>query len=268
MTIVFACITACILSLVLTYPIRKYVAPKLGFMDEPRDSRRMHNVAVPLIGGVGIYIAFSLSALIFGYIQTALPYIIGGGLVMICGLIDDRATLKPSYKRLFQMAAGVILCFFDVTVKHICVFGFHLQLGWFSYPLTVLWVMAVTNAFNLIDGLDGLCSGITVIAAGGIGLVAVVKGFDGAFVCALILMCAALGFLPHNIFPAKIFLGDTGSMLLGFIVSSLCIDVIYTGPAHVPSMVAIILVGVPVFDTTYAIIRRLRGGQNVMCGDL
>lgn len=267
MTVILACLLAFILSLALTFPIRKFIAPKLGFMDIPSDGRRMHTKAMPLIGGLGIYIAFTVAAVVFGHGETALPYIIGGGLIVICGLLDDRFSIKPIYKLLFQLAAGVVLCVFGVTVHHICFFGYHIQMGIFQYPMTVLWVAAVSNAFNLIDGLDGLCTSITVIASGGVGLLALTNGHDGVFVCAMLLMCAALGFLPHNVHPAKIFLGDTGSLLFGFIMAAMCIDVVYIDGTHVPTMVAIILIGVPVFDTAFAIIRRLYHRQSIMSGD-
>ena len=267
MTVIFACLTAFLISLVITLPIRKIIAPKFGFMDVPTDNRRMHKTAMPLIGGLGIYIAFTVAAIAFGHIETALPYVIGGGIIVVCGILDDRFSVKPVYKLLFQLAAGVVLCVFGVTVQHLCFFGHHLQMGIFSYPLTVIWVMAVTNAFNLIDGLDGLCTGITVIASGGVGLLALTNGTDGVFVCAMLLMCAALGFLPHNIHPAKIFLGDTGSMLLGFIMAAMCIDVVYVEGTHIPTMVAIILIGVPVFDTAFAIIRRIYNKKPIMSGD-
>lgn len=267
MTVIFACILAFALSLALTFPIRKVIAPKLGFMDVPRDPRHIHKTATPLIGGLGIYIAFTVAAVIFGHWETALPYIIGGGIVVVCGMLDDRFSLSPRIKLLFQLAAGVVLCFFGVTVQHVCFFGYHIQMGILQYPMTVLWVAAVSNAFNLIDGLDGLCTSITVIASGGVGLIALTNGYDDVFVCAMILMCSALGFLPHNVNPAKIFLGDTGSLFFGFVMSAMCIDVVYVESTHVPTVVAIILIGLPVFDTAYAIVRRIHNHQGIMTGD-
>ena len=267
MAVIFACILAFVLSFALTFPIRKWIAPRLGFMDVPTDARRMHKTAIPLIGGLGVYIAFAVSVAAFGYGEKALPYIIGGGIIVVCGLLDDRFSIKPKYKLLFQLAAGVVLCLFGVTVQHICFFGYHIKMGVLQYPMTVLWVAAVSNAFNLIDGLDGLCTGITVIASGGVGLLALTNGYDAVFVCAMVLMCAALGFLPHNVNPARIFLGDTGSLLFGFIMAAMSIDVAYIDGTHVPTMVVIMLIGVPVFDTTFAIIRRLYNRQHIMQGD-
>ena len=267
MTVIFACLLAFVLSLALTFPIRKVIAPRFGFMDVPKDPRHIHKKATPLLGGLGIYIAFAVAAAVFGHLETTLPYIIGGGIVVLCGVLDDRFSLSPKIKLLFQLAAGIVLCVFGVTVQHICFFGYHIQMGIFQYPMTVLWVAAVSNAFNLIDGLDGLCTSITVVASGGVGLIALTNGYDGVFVCAMILMCSALGFLPHNVNPAKIFLGDTGSLFFGFIMSAMCIDVVYVENTHVPTMVAIILIGLPVFDTTYAIVRRLYNHQGIMTGD-
>ena len=267
MTVIFACLLAFVLSLALTFPIRKVIAPRFGFMDVPRDPRHIHKKATPLIGGLGIYIAFTVAAIVFGHGETALPYIIGGGIVVFCGVIDDRISLSPKIKLLFQLASGVVLCLFGVTVQHICFFGYHIEMGIFQYPMTVLWVAAVSNAFNLIDGLDGLCTGITVVASGGVGLIALTNGYGEVFVCAMLLMCSALGFLPHNAHPAKIFLGDTGSLFFGFVMSAMCIDVVYVENTHVPTMVAIILIGLPVFDTSYAIVRRIYNHQGIMTGD-
>ena len=267
MTIIFACILACAISFALTFLIRNIIAPKLKCMDIPTDARRMHAKPIPLIGGLGIYIAFTVSALAFGYGSTAIPYILGGGIIVVCGILDDKYTVSPLCKLLCQCAAGIILCLFGVTVQHICFFGFHIPMGIFQYPMTVLWVMAVSNAFNLIDGLDGLCSGITVIASGGVGLLAIANGHSEVFVCAMILMLATLGFLPHNTHPAKIFLGDTGSMFLGFVMAAMCINVVYVDETHIPTVVAIVLIGLPVFDTSYAIVRRLMRKQKITMGD-
>ena len=266
-TMVIACISAFALSFALTFPIKKYIAPKLGFMDHPTDERRMHTDSIPRGGGVVVYVVFSLCALVFGHGRTALPYILGGGIIVLCGLADDRFSLKPWVKLVCQALAGVVLCFFDVTVEHLCAFNVIIDTWIFEYPLTVLWVIAVTNAFNLIDGLDGLCSGITIISAGGVGLLALTNGHSEVFVCAMLLMCSALGFLPHNVHPASIFLGDTGSMLFGFVMAAMCNDVTYVSDTAIPSLVAVTLIGVPVFDTTYAIVRRVYRKKHIMLGD-
>ena len=267
MMLIFACVLAFALSLALTFPIRMIIAPKFGFMDIPKDNRRMHKVATPLIGGLGIYIAFTVASLVFGFAKETLPYIIGGGIIVLCGIADDKFSIRPIFKILCQIVAGIILCVFGVTLNQICVFGHILDLGIFAYPITVIWVIGITNSLNLIDGMDGLCSGITVIAAGGAGLVALTNGNMPVFVCAMILMCSGLGFLPHNIHPAKIFLGDTGSMFFGFILAALTVDVTHLDNGGLPSLVTIALIGVPFFDTTYAIIRRLIRRKKIMEGD-
>ena len=145
MTIIFACIIACVISFALTFPIRMIIAPKLKFLDIPTDGRRMHTEPIPLIGGLGIYIAFTVATLVFGYANDALPYILGGGIIVICGLFDDRFSIKPIYKLICQFAAGTVLCLFGVTVQHICFFGYHIQMGIFQYPMTVLWVITVSS---------------------------------------------------------------------------------------------------------------------------
>lgn len=263
---VIACICAFVISFLVTVLIR-YIAPKLGFMDVPEDGRRMHTNATPLIGGLAVYVAFCLSSLLIDEMSLILPYIVGGAIIVLGGLIDDKISLHAGIKLLFQVASGVVLCLFDVTVEHICFFGHAVEVGIFEYPLTVLWVVAITNALNLIDGLDGLCTGLSVIISGGIGLTALLNSHSDVFVCAMLFMCACLGFFPHNRYPARIFAGDTGAMFFGFMLATLCIDVTFVSDTLIPSMLPIVLLGIPIFDTVYAIIRRSHAGANIFKGD-
>lgn len=265
--ILLACICAFIISFVLTVLIYKYIAPCAGFMDTPSDDRRMHTKATPLIGGLAVYIAFCLSTLFLEDVSVSLPYLLGGAVIVLCGMIDDRFSLHAGIKLLFQIIAGIVLCALDVTVEHICFFGHTVDVGIFEYPLTVLWIVAVTNALNLIDGLDGLCTGLSIIISGGIALTAILNGHSEVFVCAMIFMCACLGFLPHNKHPAKIFAGDTGSMFFGFALATMCMEVTFVSDTVLPSALPIVLLGIPIFDTVFAIIRRLRAGTNIFKGD-
>ncbi len=265
--IIIACICAFVISFLVTVLIYRYIAPKAGFMDIPEDGRRMHTDATPLIGGLAVYVAFCISSIFINDPTLTLPYIIGGAIIVLGGLIDDKISLHAGIKLLFQIASGTVLCIFDVTVEHICFFGHAVDVGAFEYPLTVLWVVAITNALNLIDGLDGLCTGLSVIISGGIGLTALLNGHTDVFFCAMLFMCACLGFLPHNRYPAKIFAGDTGAMFFGFMLATLCIDVTFVSDTTVPSMLPIVLLGIPIFDTLYAIVRRVRARANIFKGD-
>lgn len=260
------CICAFIISLVITVPIRKYAAPKLGFIDKPTDDRRMHSNAVPLGGGIAVYIAFCTVILLYGA-NLGIPYIIGGTLIVICGLIDDRISLHASIKLIFQFAASIVLCIFGITIESIELFGHCISTGIFEYPLTVIWVIAITNAFNLIDGLDGLCVGLSSIAAGGIAVFAWIGSMTEIAVLASVFMFACIGFFLHNVYPAKIFAGDTGAMFFGFMLAALCMQLSFKSDATVSALVPTVLLGIPIFDTVYAVIRRLRAKTNIFKGD-
>lgn len=249
-------------------------APALGLMDIPADDRRMHDKPIPRMGGVAIYLAFLISMSVFGFFEEMLPYAVGGLIIVIVGILDDRNGLKPSVKILGQIIAGVVVCAFGITAQSFTLFGFTIDVGYFAYPLTVIWIVAVTNIFNLIDGLDGLCCGITVLAGAGLALTVyfgVPDGtvFDGIMPAVLVFVFSCLGFLPHNVNPAKIFLGDTGAMLCGFMLAVSACSTVFspqTGDA-VSAVTPIVLFGIPVFDSCFAVVRRLASGSGVFRGD-
>lgn len=261
-----ACLLAMLVSFALTYPIR-ILAPKLGFMDVPRDDRRMHTEPRPRLGGVAIYLAFITAMCCCRLFDLLLPYVLGGMPVVIVGLLDDKYSLKPWIKLLGQSVAGVVLCIFGITVEQLTFFGHTFELGLFSYPMTVVWVVAVTNIFNLIDGLDGLCCGTSIICAACIGMISFFGGGSATPAAAIVFAAACLGFLPHNTFPAKIFVGDTGAMFSGFVLAALSCTTVYSIGSGLPAMIPIVVFGLPVFDAVYALVRRLVSGQNVFLGD-
>ena len=272
MLITFIILLCLVLSFVLTYPVKK-LALKFGFMDIPKDDRRMHKDPIPRLGGTAIFTAFVISVLLYGFInknaffEVFLPYLTAGTVIFIIGLLDDKYSIRPLYKLIGQTIAGIILCFFGITVHHIELFKYTIELGIFSYPLTILWVIAITNIYNLIDGLDGLCCGLSVIASLGLSLAAAIVGMYDQSIIALIYCVACLGFLPHNYHPAKIFMGDTGAMLSGFTLSAISCQMAFSRGAIEPAIVPIIIFGIPVFDAIYAICRRLKNGTNIFMGD-
>jgi UDP-GlcNAc:undecaprenyl-phosphate GlcNAc-1-phosphate transferase len=255
-----------LLSLALTYAFIK-LSPKLGFMDIPKDDRRMHNTATPIAGGFAIYLAFLLSMCIAGLFKLLVPYAVCGLIIVIVGLADDKISLNPKIKLLGQAIAGTVLCFFGITVKNLTFFGHSFDLGWLAYPITVFWIVAVTNIFNLIDGLDGLCCGLSIIAAAIIGLLSFFDGNNEVTACALVYVFACLGFLPHNTYRAKIFMGDTGAMFSGFVLATLACQAVYSPKASIPALVPLVIFGIPVFDAVFAVIRRLIGKSNIFVGD-
>ena len=265
-----ACVLALGLSFLLTFPAIK-LAPRLGFMDIPKDGRRMHKDPTPRIGGLPVFLAFSIALAVTGHIADALPYIVGGLIIIAVGMLDDRFGLKPIMKIVGQALSGAVLCVFGITLQQITLFGFTLDLGFFAYPITVIFVIAVTNIVNLIDGVDGLCTGIATFAAGGVAVISFVMGDGSTAPIALALVCACLGFLPHNANPAKTFLGDMGSMFFGFMIAALISATVFTAPAPelspISALTAIALIGIPIFDTSFAIVRRLKAHQSIFCGD-
>lgn len=263
---VIAAIVAVILGFLLTFGVRR-LSPILGFMDIPKDDRRMHDTAVPRAGGIAVYIAFLIGMCVTGLWDLFLPYAICGAIIMIVGLADDKISIRPKTKLLGQALAGAILCLFGITVEELIFFGFALDLGWAAYPLTVIWVIAITNIFNLIDGLDGLCCGLSIIGAGAIGLLAYFDGNSALIACSLVFASACLGFLPHNAHKAKIFIGDSGAMLCGFTLATLSCQTVFESRMSVPSFAAIVIFGIPLFDAAFAVFRRMKGKSNIFVGD-
>ena len=264
--VIIAAVIAAVSAFILTFGVRK-LSPILGFMDVPKDDRRMHVNAVPRAGGIAVYLAFVIAMCSMGLYDILFPYALCGLLIMIVGLADDKISISPKTKLVVQALAGAVLCLFGITVSKITLFGFSFSLGWAEYPLTVLWVIAVTNVYNLIDGLDGLCCGISIIGACAIGLLAYFDGNTAITACALIFAMSCLGFLPHNAHKAKIFIGDSGAMLCGFTLAALTCQSTFAPSGNIPSFAAAVIFGIPLFDAGFAVVRRLSSGNNIFVGD-
>ena len=264
--VIIAAAVAVVSAFLLTFGVRK-LSPILGFMDIPKDDRRMHVEAVPRAGGIAVYIAFLIAICISGLWDLLLPYAVCGSIIMAVGLADDKISISPKTKLVVQALAGAVLCLFGITVEELAFFGFEIDLGWAAYPLTVIWVIAITNVFNLIDGLDGLCCGLSIISACAIGLLAFFDGNSSLTACSLVFVSACLGFLPHNAHKAKIFIGDSGAMLCGFTLAVLSCETVFEARMTVPSLTAIVIFGIPLFDATFAVFRRLSSKSNIFVGD-
>ncbi len=263
-------ITASVITVIsaffLTFGVRK-LSPILGFMDVPKDDRRMHEETVPRAGGVAVYIAFMIGMCCAGLWNLLAPYAVCGLIILAVGLADDKISISPKFKLLGQAIAGAVLCLFDITVEKFILFNVEISFGWAAYPLTIIWVMTVTNIFNLIDGLDGLCCGLSIIGGVTIGLLSFFDGKPEITACALIFACACLGFLPHNAYRAKIFIGDSGAMLCGFVLATLSCQSIFEPKMSIPSLSAIVIFGIPLFDAVFAVIRRIANKSNIFIGD-
>jgi len=271
--IVFAFVAAGLISYFAT-PIAKVFAHKVGAIDVPKDNRRMHKEPIPRMGGLAIFFGFLISVLIFADIDKQLQGILlGAVLIVILGILDDILALPAWLKFIVQICAALIAVGHGVVVEFISnpIFfseNHYLNLGWLSIPLTVIWIVLITNAVNLIDGLDGLAAGISAISSISLFVVALIVAESGNIAIIMVALAGAcIGFLPHNFYPAKIFMGDTGSTFLGFILGTLSIQGLFKMYAVISFFVPFLIIGLPFFDTIAAIIRRLAKGQNPMRAD-
>lgn len=262
-----------ILSYLFT-PLAKLIAIKIGAIDVPKDERRVHKVPIPRLGGLAIYLASLISIIIFLPIdKTIISIMIGGTIIVITGIVDDVKPIKARWKFFFQIVAAAVLVLGDVKIDFLgnpFVEGEIINLGVFAIPATIFWVIGITNTLNLIDGLDGLSAGVGAIAAVSLFFVAgSIEYFDTSMIMILcaIIAGSAFGFLPHNFNPAKIFMGDTGAMYLGYMLSVIAIEGVMKSVATITIVVPILALGLPIFDTTFAILRRVKNKRPISEAD-
>jgi len=266
---IYGFLMALVLAYLITPSIMK-LSWKIGAIDVPRDSRRVHKEPMPRLGGLAIYIAFVVAGVIT--LPLDLPLIrglfVGGTIIIAVGVVDDMCNLPAKVKLVGQILAASILVLYGLKVEWATnPLGGMLYLGKLSIPITIFWVVGITNTLNFIDGLDGLAAGIAAIAAFAMMLVNLSVGqLNGALVMAL-LSGAAIGFLPYNFNPAKIFMGDTGAMFLGFILSAVAIEGAVKSATAIALIVPILALGLPIFDTAFAILRRFINGKPIMQAD-
>lgn len=265
-----AMLVAAALSCALT-PLVKLLAKKIGAMDIPKDDRRMHHDPIPRMGGLAIFLGFLISVLIFQKLQLGNELqgiLLGAVIIVILGVLDDILTLRALPKFLVQIVAAVIVVIYGCRIDHFM--GWTLP-DWLSYPVSVIWIVAITNAINFIDGLDGLAAGVSAISAGTMLIVALLLVPDPtAMICAVLLAAlvgACVGFIPYNFNPATIFMGDTGSTFLGFMLASISIFGLFKTYAVISFAVPFLVLGLPIFDICFAVIRRVAHGQSPMHAD-
>jgi UDP-GlcNAc:undecaprenyl-phosphate GlcNAc-1-phosphate transferase len=246
-------------TLVLTPGVSR-LATKMGVLDRP-DQRKVHKTPVPLMGGLAIFTGFWLTILCTQPLsREIIAFGIGSLLILFSGLWDDSKNIRPVVKLAFQLAAAlVVILYGGLKVSFVTsLLGANpVDLGWFSLPLTVCWIVGITNAVNLVDGLDGLAAGVSGIAALSIGVIACMEGFPAPGALALILGMSSLAFLRYNFHPAKIFMGDTGALFLGYALAVLSIMGLTKMATTASIFLPILVLGVPIFDTLLAIVRRL-----------
>ena len=254
-------------------PLVKTLACKVGAIDVPKDNRRMHKVPIPRMGGLAIFLAFLLSVLVFAKIDRQMQGILLGAImIVILGVLDDIMALKALPKLFVQIAAAGVAVWHGCRIQFISnpnVFSeaTYLNLGWLSIPVTIIWIVAITNAVNFIDGLDGLAVGVSAISTAALVVIALLVQELNIAVILIALFGACLGFIPYNMNPAKIFMGDTGSTFLGYILATLSVTGLFKLYAIISFAVPFLILGLPIFDICFAFLRRIARGQNPMTAD-
>jgi UDP-GlcNAc:undecaprenyl-phosphate/decaprenyl-phosphate GlcNAc-1-phosphate transferase len=248
----------CFITSILITPLVKRFAIKIGATDKP-NQRKVHQKIMPRLGGLAIYISFIVGLLVLQPSSaTHWPLVLGSLIIILTGIFDDMFELSAKVKLAGQLAAAVVVVVWgDVLVSFINLpFGGVIEFGYLSIPLTILWIVGITNAINLIDGLDGLAAGVSSIALITIAFMALIMGNFYVVAIAAVLLASTLGFLFYNFHPAKIFMGDTGALFLGYIIAVLSL-LGFKNVTVISLIVPIIILGVPISDTFFAIIRRV-----------
>ena len=253
-------------------PLMKKVAVHVGALDVPRKeegNRHIHKKVTPKLGAVGIYLAFLFGYMLFGKESIQMNSIlIGSSIMILTGIVDDLKPIRAIHKLICHIAAALVIVFYGgILLNDITAFGFSIDFGIFAYPFTVLFIVACCNIINLIDGLDGLSGGICSIFYLTIGIIGIYQGRGESLVMLLtfIMLGATLGFLLHNFYPAKIFAGDCATFM-GFIIAVITL-LEFKGPALTSLFVPLLLLGIPILDTTFAIIRRMLKGKPIFSAD-
>lgn len=276
LTLVISILLALLVATLISFgstPLVKKMAYKVGAIDVPKDNRRMHKVPIPRLGGLAIFLGFFLSVLLFAEIdRSTRGILIGAVMIVVLGVLDDIMTLHALPKFLVQLAAAGVAVYYGNVIQYmsnpiLTSPAPYLNLGNWAVPVTIIWIVAITNAVNFIDGLDGLAVGVSAISSATLLVTAILVSEGNVAVMMAALLGACLGFIPYNMNPAKIFMGDTGSTFLGYILATLSIQGLFKLYAIISFAVPFLILGLPIFDICFAILRRLAKGQNPMRAD-
>ena len=263
----FPFMLAMFVSYVLT-PYIKKLAFKIGAVDRP-DNRKVHKKIMPRLGGLAIYIAFIIGCVASMEITWDIfGILLGGTLIVALGVADDVYQLPAKVKLLGQIAAACVLVIFDIRIEWVNnPLGGYFYLDMLSIPFTIFWVISFTNVVNLIDGLDGLAAGVSAIASLTVILVAVQMGYFHVAILTAALAGAIIGFIRYNFNPATIFMGDTGSMFIGYMLAAISVYGAVKTAATIALIVPAIALGLPILDTAFAIMRRYVNGRPIFQPD-
>lgn len=257
---------------VMTPPVKRF-AEKVGAIDVPRDNRRVHDHPIPRMGGLAIFIGFVLSLIFFVPMSTkVLGLLVGSVIIAVMGGVDDIVSLNPWVKLAGQIVAALVaircgLVFDVISNPNIFAEETYIEIGCLSIPLTMLWIVGCTNAVNLIDGLDGLAVGVSAISSMTMLIVSLFVSEPVVSIILAALTGACLGFMPYNLNPAKIFMGDVGSQLLGFVLSTASIMGLFKLHAIITFFVPLLALALPLADTIFAFFRRILHGQSPFKAD-
>lgn len=255
----------------LTTPFAKWLAFKVHAIDQPK-ARGMHHKPMPRLGGVAIVLGFMVTMLVlFPYVhemdtRAFAGFLVGCGIIVVLGVFDDIYNLNAKLKLAFQILAALVVILTGTRIN-VVFWPFSTALNLFSIPFTLVWIVGVTNAVNLIDGLDGLAAGISSIAAFSLMILCIITGSELAVVLTAALAGSCIGFLPRNFNPAEIFMGDSGSTFLGFVLAVSSIMGVFKGYAVLAVGVSILCLALPIGDTLFAMTRRAAKGQPIMSPD-
>jgi len=254
-------------------PLVKQFAQRIGAMDVPKDERRMHNIPIARIGGLAIFFGFMSGVLLFSDIDRELRGILFGSvIIVVMAMIDDLINLKAWIKLIVQIVAALVAIWHGVVIEVISnpnIFSSNpwLVLGAFSIPVTVIWIVAITNSVNYIDALDGLAVGVSSISSISMLVIAILVSEPNVAVVMAALAGGCIGFMPYNLNPAKIFMGDTGALFIGYILATISIQGLFKFYAIMSFAVPFLILALPIFDFVFAFFRRLLAGKNPMAAD-
>src|SRR5579862_1482573 len=266
--VVWGALVALVIVVLLT-PAVGGMARLIGAVDAP-GGRRLNRRPVPRLGGLALFLGIFVPSLAFLHLdhQTR-GLLLGAAVAVTVGAVDDFRGLRWFEKLGGQLLAAAIPVGFGVWVDRFTfpVVGIHTFPSWVGMPLTVIWIVAIMNMVNFLDGLDGLAAGVAAIAGGTFAVIALSLGKVDAAVLSAIVLGACLGFLRHNFYPARIFMGDSGAMLLGFILAAVSVQGLLKTAATVALFFPLLVLAVPIVDTTFVVARRLKHGEPVFEGD-
>ena len=272
--LLISCLEALLVGLVMTR-VAKVLALRFGVVDKP-GARRVHQGVVPRMGGLGIYCGFIAGSLVYiishpnlALTGEALGLLISASIVFLTGLVDDVRSIRPTSKLAGQLMAALVFVSFGGYVKFFSnpFGGDILYLDYWGIPVTVLWLVGISNAVNLIDGLDGLAGGVSIISACTMGVVSLSHGYYMPAALLFVLAASTLGFLRYNFSPASIFMGDSGSLTLGYVLGAIAIMGFAKGATMIALVIPILILAIPIMDTFFAIIRRLLEHKPIMQPD-